>query len=47
MDGVVIFFVRGDDFGFASYGKNRQQCRRFGDFADTVADKIVAEEIKL
>ena len=47
MDGVVIFFSKGGKFGFVSYGKNRQQCQRFGEFADKVADKIESEEIIL
>ena len=47
MDGVVIFFIKGDQLGFASYGKDRQHCRRYGAFADEVFDKVMMEEIKI
>lgn len=46
-DGVIIFFFKGDQYGFSSYGKDKSQCKRFGHFGNQIADRIESEDIKV
>lgn len=46
-DGVIVFFFKGDQYGFSSYGMDREQCDRFGNFGNQVAELIESGKIKL
>ena len=47
MEKVVIFFFKDDQFGVASYGKDRDHCRQAGKFADDIFDQIEDDNFEL
>ena len=47
--GVVVFHfdLENDDFGFASYGKNRAHCQKMREWAGRVMDATEAGDIDI
>jgi len=40
LDGVIIVFVRGEQFGTASYGRTKAECARLARASDKIWDLI-------
>jgi len=40
LDGVIIVFVRGDQFGTASYGRTKAECARLARASDAIVKLV-------
>ena len=40
LDGVIVVFVRGEQFGTASYGRTRAECARLARASDAIVKMV-------